>query len=84
MAEWLAETYADHSTLQESMAGKVLGALDLDEAARVLDVGCGDGKITAAIARRAPRGSVVGVDPHWRKRRACCQRAVSDRAKKLS
>jgi trans-aconitate methyltransferase len=30
---------------------------------RVLDVGCGDGKITAEIAGRVPRGSVLGVDP---------------------
>ena len=29
----------------------------------VLDVGCGDGKITARIAGRVPRGSVLGVDP---------------------
>jgi trans-aconitate 2-methyltransferase len=35
-------------------------ALDCDE--RVLDVGCGDGKITTEIARRVPRGSVTGVD----------------------
>jgi trans-aconitate 2-methyltransferase len=30
---------------------------------RVLDVGCGDGKITAEIAARVPNGEVVGVDP---------------------
>src|SRR5262249_20769943 len=30
---------------------------------RVLDVGCGDGKITAEIAERLPAGSVVGIDP---------------------
>lgn len=29
---------------------------------RVLDIGCGDGKITAEIARRVPKGSVVGID----------------------
>jgi trans-aconitate methyltransferase len=28
----------------------------------VLDVGCGDGKITAEIADRLPRGAVLGVD----------------------
>jgi trans-aconitate 2-methyltransferase len=63
MPEWLAETYADHSSLQVAMARKVLEGLDLDDSARLLDVGCGDGKITAAIAGRIPRGSVVGVDP---------------------
>jgi trans-aconitate 2-methyltransferase len=29
---------------------------------RVLDVGCGDGRITAEIARRVPQGGVIGVD----------------------
>ncbi len=28
----------------------------------VLDVGCGDGKVTAEIARAVPRGAVTGVD----------------------
>jgi ubiquinone/menaquinone biosynthesis C-methylase UbiE len=30
--------------------------------ARVFDIGCGDGKVTIELARRVPRGSVVGVD----------------------
>ena len=29
---------------------------------RVLDVGCGNGKVTAEIAARVPQGAVVGVD----------------------
>jgi len=29
---------------------------------RVLDIGCGDGKVTAEIAECVPRGRVVGVD----------------------
>src|SRR5690348_13717857 len=28
----------------------------------ILDIGCGDGKITAAIAKKVPDGSVIGVD----------------------
>jgi trans-aconitate methyltransferase len=29
---------------------------------RILDVGCGDGKVTAEIARAVPEGSVIGID----------------------
>jgi trans-aconitate 2-methyltransferase len=63
MAEWNADAYAAHSSLQAEMARRVLESLDLDGAPRVLDVGCGDGRVTAAIAARIPGGSVVGVDP---------------------
>ena len=45
------------------MAQEVLTLLDLKGSERILDVGCGDGKITAEIAARSPRSSVVGVDP---------------------
>jgi len=45
------------------MAQELLALLDLNGSERILDVGCGDGKITARIASRASKGSVVGVDP---------------------
>lgn len=61
--EWNAHDYARQSSLQEAMAGQVFGLLDLAGGEQVLDVGCGDGKLTARIAERVPRGSVVGVDP---------------------
>ena len=63
MTEWNAADYSRHSSLQEAMAQEVLALLDLKDAERILDIGCGDGKITAEIAARSPRGSVVGVDP---------------------
>jgi trans-aconitate 2-methyltransferase len=44
------------------MAREVLALLDLKGSERVLDVGCGDGKITAEVATRVPRGEVLGVD----------------------
>src|SRR5690349_9103850 len=63
MTEWNADEYARQSSLQQAMASEVLARLDLQGTERVLDVGCGNGKITAEIAARVPRGSVVGVDP---------------------
>ena len=62
MTEWDAVEYARRSGLQEAMAEEVLALLELGGSERVLDVGCGDGKITAEIAARVPRGTVVGVD----------------------
>jgi trans-aconitate methyltransferase len=45
------------------MADEQLRLLALTGTERILDVGCGDGKISAALADRVPRGSVLGVDP---------------------
>jgi trans-aconitate 2-methyltransferase len=62
MTEWNAAEYYHLSSLQEAMAQEVFALLDLKDSGRILDIGCGDGKITAEIASRFPRGSVVGVD----------------------
>src|SRR5262245_54755780 len=63
MTEWHASDYHRQSGLQQAMAEEQLARLTLSGSERVLDVGCGDGKITAEIAARVPRGSVLGVDP---------------------
>jgi trans-aconitate methyltransferase len=63
MTEWNAREYSRHSSLQAALAEEQLGRLILVGDERVLDVGCGDGKITAGIAARVPRGRVLGVDP---------------------
>lgn len=60
--DWNAARYANASSLQEAMAGEVLALLALRGDERLLDVGCGDGRITARIADRLPRGSALGVD----------------------
>lgn len=63
MAEWQAQDYANQSTLQQVMAEEQLAKLVLRGDERILDVGCGDGKITAKLALQVPRGSVLGTDP---------------------
>lgn len=62
MTEWNARGYESISQLQEAIATEQLSRLPLRADDRVLDVGCGDGRITGAIARRVPRGSVLGID----------------------
>jgi trans-aconitate 2-methyltransferase len=62
MTEWNAGGYTQIGSLQEAMAAEVLALLSLRGDERVLDLGCGNGKVTAQIAARVPDGSVVGVD----------------------
>jgi trans-aconitate methyltransferase len=59
---WNASDYANHSSAQFEWAKELIGKLRLlgDEA--VLDVGCGDGKVTALIAEHLPNGSAAGID----------------------
>jgi trans-aconitate methyltransferase len=60
---WQASDYSRQSSLQQAMANEQLALLALDGHQSILDVGCGDGKITAEIAARAPAATVLGVDP---------------------
>src|SRR5215218_1410938 len=60
----LAETYDRVSDLQFEGGKQLIERLGLEEGARVLDVGCGTGRLTRWIAERlGPKGSVVGIDP---------------------
>jgi trans-aconitate 2-methyltransferase len=62
VTEWNASEYDRLSALQASMAEEVLSLLKLQGSERILDIGCGNGKTTAAIAARVPQGSLTGVD----------------------
>lgn len=57
-----AKHYRKHSKLQQGLAHNLLTSYYFDPAAKVLDVGCGDGRITAQIACEVPEGKVIGVD----------------------
>ena len=59
---WNAADYAANSAVQQSWARELIASLPLRGDERILDVGCGDGKVTAEIARAVPRGFVVGID----------------------
>jgi trans-aconitate 2-methyltransferase len=59
---WDAAAYAANSAVQQSWARELIAKLQLRGDEQVLDVGCGDGKVTAEIARAVLRGRVLGVD----------------------
>lgn len=59
---WDSIEYAKHSHAQFAWARELFAKLGLKGDETVLDIGCGEGKVTAYIAERVPRGAVVGID----------------------
>ncbi|MTJ46806.1 class I SAM-dependent methyltransferase [Dolichospermum sp. UHCC 0259] len=59
---WNPEEYAKNSDAQLRWAKELRANLELQDYESVLDVGCGDGKITADFAKALPNGKVMGVD----------------------
>jgi trans-aconitate 2-methyltransferase len=59
---WNPEDYAKNSDAQLKWAQELRNTLDLRGDESVLDVGCGDGKITADFAKTLSHGRVLGVD----------------------
>jgi trans-aconitate methyltransferase len=57
-----AQGYHLNSELQLKAAGETIDAISWTDFENILDIGCGDGKITASIAKKCPQGSVVGLD----------------------
>ncbi|HHY84173.1 MAG TPA: methyltransferase domain-containing protein [Verrucomicrobia bacterium] len=59
---WDPADYAAHSSSQRAWARELMARLRLRGTERILDVGCGDGKVTAELAAAVPSGRVVGID----------------------
>ena len=60
--EFDGETYAKASAHQTEWGMQIASELELDGNEHLIDIGCGDGRITRALAFRVPRGRVIGVD----------------------
>ena len=60
--KWNPVDYHQHSYLQYTFALGLLERLRLNGDERILDIGCGDGKVTAELATRVPHGCVLGID----------------------
>ncbi len=62
MVKWDAEDYRKSSSNQEKWAKELMNLLELEGHENVLDIGCGDGRITAEIAAKIPEGRILGID----------------------
>lgn len=60
--EWDAATYDRVADPQEGWARELLARLQLRGDERVLDAGCGSGRVTRLLAERLPEGQIVAVD----------------------
>lgn len=62
MHNWDPEDYEKSSSAQYSWAVGLISRLKLRGDELILDIGCGDGRVTAHLAALVPRGAVVGID----------------------
>jgi trans-aconitate 2-methyltransferase len=60
--DWNADAYERLSAPQTRWGEVVVGWLDLAGDERVLDAGCGTGRVTERLLERLPRGRVVALD----------------------
>lgn len=62
MTTWNPAEYARSSAGQKQWAEELLSSLSLIGDEAILDLGCGDGKITGRLAQAVARGRAVGID----------------------
>ena len=59
---WSTEAYSAAANFVPKLTATVISYLDAQPQDRILDLGCGDGQLTAQIAQSAFSGQVLGVD----------------------
>jgi trans-aconitate methyltransferase len=59
---WDAEDYSRFSSQQKKWGRELISRLRLRGDEWILDIGCGDGRLTAELAERVPGGFVMGID----------------------
>lgn len=60
--KWYAQEYAKVSDMQWQQAMEAIGRCDYSGSDAILDVGCGDGKISHYLAQRLEHGKIIGID----------------------
>lgn len=63
--EWDAESYHRVAAPQTSWGQRVLGRLQVRGDERVIDAGCGTGRLTGDLMKKLPRGRLVAIDRSW-------------------
>jgi trans-aconitate 2-methyltransferase len=62
MYSWDPKLYSSNSSAQKNWGFELISKLHLNGNERFLDVGCGDGKLSAEVALSLPEGFVLGID----------------------
>lgn len=60
--EFNGEKYKQASEQQKAWGGKLIAELQFEGREKILDLGCGDGFLTAELAKFVPDGFVLGID----------------------
>lgn len=63
--EWNADSYHRVSAPQTAWGRRVLSRLSVRGDERVIDAGCGSGRLTGELATMVPRGRLVAIDRSW-------------------
>jgi trans-aconitate methyltransferase len=63
--EWDAASYHRVAGPQTSWGQRVLGRLHVRGDERVIDAGCGTGRLTGELMARLPRGRLIAIDRSW-------------------
>jgi trans-aconitate 2-methyltransferase len=60
--EFNGEAYKKSSTHQKEWGTRIISEIHFNGREHILDLGCGDGVLTAQLAELVPQGSVLGID----------------------
>ncbi|KAF2217949.1 hypothetical protein CERZMDRAFT_92580 [Cercospora zeae-maydis SCOH1-5] len=59
---WSSQAYSSAASFVPKLTATVLSYLDPQKSDNILDIGCGDGELTAKIATACSEGQVLGID----------------------
>jgi trans-aconitate 2-methyltransferase len=62
VADFDGQKYRTVSAHQQEWGSKLIAELRLRGEERILDIGCGDGRLSAQLAKLVPQGHVLGID----------------------